>query len=295
MKTILQLVPIICSLFITTISSAQNKTYTEIPFILSQTGQILVQASINNHSSTTYFFIEVSGKNMLRSDQPAILEKYNLDTTNRMILVDEIKIGDFVVKDTKFRKRSRLQKRGEYSFPPPVFGTLGPSFFKDKTIQFDFKTMKLRIADSVDPLSIPEDVFKIMYRSSFQNKSISLNIETRQFGDKDLIISTRSPLGVHLFYSELSPGQRSKYTDVMKRYKFRLNGEDELIFAAYDVDEIYVEHELIFNNQEIWFSDYLQNSIGINFLKNYVFTIDYKKQMLYFEPINDAGRNAISE
>ncbi len=275
--------------------SSQDKNYTEVPFILSQTGQLLVEARVGNHTTPTYFLIEVSGKNLLRSDQPAVLEKYGLDTMSQSYVLNDIKIGDFSIKKTRFGKSNKLHKRGEISFPPPVIGTLGPTFFKKLAIQFDFKIMKLRIADSVDKLPIPKDAYRVMYRSSFINKSVALNLDTRRFGEREFIVSTRSPLGIHLFQSQLSPGLLSQYSNEIIPYKFSLNGEEDFLFSAYETPEIFVEHELILKNQEIWLSDYMENSIGLGFLMNFVFTIDYKNQMLYFEPSNEAGKNSMSK
>lgn len=287
---------IISFLFIFSLTfKAQDKDVNEVPFIISQTGQILVQAQINNHSNPTYFYIETSGQNMMRSDQNHILKKYGLDTLSGSFYIKEIRLGNMVFEAPKFKRRKRTENRGEYAFPPMVIGTLGPSFFKSYAVQFDFEKMILRLTKDVAHLAIPESAYSVMYRSSFRDLSISLEIDTRKFGEKSVYVSTRSPLGFHFYYSELSIAQKSKYLDLMKAYSFKLNGEDALTFRAYELDEIFIENELIVKDQEVWFSDNISNSIGVNFLKNYIFTIDFPNRELYFEPINAEGEASMSE
>ena len=286
---------IIIFVAICTFAEAQStSTYTEVPFVLSQTGQIIVEAKINDSERPAFFYLETNGRNTLRKDQPQVLDYYNLAIDRGVTDIRKLTIGDLNFAFERFKVKSSLHQRGNIAFPDPILGTIGMELFQNKVIRIDFKNNKFIIAQSLDQFEFSDSTLRVGFRNSFVNKGVYLNIETRQFGENQIAIDTRSPLGVHLYYGDLSLNNKIRFKESFSTINFKLNGEDELPFLYYDPKVVYIEDDLQITNQGAWFSDYLPNCIGNAFLMNFIVTVDFKKNFIYFDPINQEGYNSLS-
>jgi hypothetical protein len=274
----------------TTYSQSEKQVF-ETPFIVSQTGQIIIQAQINNSSRDVYFYYETDGSHKIRKDQNHILSDLDVSVDEGNTLIEKLSIGGKDFYDVKFSFSSNLLKRGKLAFPPVILGTIGNRLFDGMVVQIDYKNYMFRIAPTHKLLNISDDAVKIPFRSSFATKAIALEVESRLWGTKELIIDTRSPVGIHYFFSDLNYNQRTKYGDSMKKVDFKLDGENPLLFGLYNDFELFIEDYWVLKNETIWFSDYLPNSIGNGFLQHFIVTVDFRNNMLYFEPIDKAVKN----
>lgn len=278
-----------------TLTKAQNASfYTEIPFVISNTGQIIIETKINNYQRPAFFFLETNGSNILRADQPELLISYNIIDANNKVNIQSLELGNLNIPSATFRIKSSLHKRGEYAFPKHILGTLGMKNFNKKIIRLDFKNKKFIIAENLNQFEFSDSAIGIGFRNSFINYGIHFNIETRQFGKNEIAVDTRSPLGIHFFYNDLSANNKNWFKDLFTISLFPLNGRDPLPFRTYKSIDIFVEDDFQITDQTVFFSDYLPNCIGNDFLGNYIVTIDYKKNIIYFDPINQEGYDALS-
>lgn len=291
----LSLCPLFLLFLFGTINSAvsQHQKVTEVPFFISQTGSLIIQATINKNATPTYFYIETQGRNKLRADQTDILETLSLDVEKKKLNDISITLGGTEFPNQSFIVRNNLHKRGELAFPQMVLGTIGPEFFKNKVVQLDFSTSKMRISKSIDTFHFSDSLLSVAFRSSPINPAIYLEMECWELGKHTLALDTRSPLGVHIYAEELTIFQRERHRRTKKTFSMKLNGEDELIFRSFMVPDIYLEHELTLKNQEVFFSNHLTSGIGVNFLKHYIVTIDFNANNLYFDPITDLGKSML--
>ena len=263
----------------------------ETQFIISQTGQIIIPVQINDSENTVYFYYESDGSLKLRNDRENILSELDVSVEKNNTIIEKVSIGGKVFYDVKFSIASNLVKRGRTAFPPVILGTIGNRLFDGMVVQIDFKNYMFRIAPTVKLLEVSDEAVKIPFRSSFATKSIALEVESRLWGTKELVIDTRSPVGIHYFFSDLNYNQRVKYGDSMKKVDFKLDGENPLLFGLYNDPELFIEDYWVLKNETIWFSDYLANSIGNGFLQHFIVTIDFRNNMLYFEPIDKSVKN----
>lgn len=274
--------------------SQNTETKTEIPFILSQTGQVIIEVKINDIDRPAYFYLETNGKNSLRSDQPGILNILNINSESMNTNIKTLRIGELIFQDEKFRIRSALEKRGKIAFPEPILGTIGPEMFKNKVIQLDFQHNKLIVANDKNAYDLSDSLFQTAFRNSLINHGVNLKFETNQFGVTELAIDTRSQLGIHLFYSDLSLHTKTKYKESFKWMDIPLDGKNKKTFAYYEPGDVYIEDAIIIKKQPVWFSDYMPNSIGNAFLMHFIVTIDFNENIIYFKPFTETGVETLS-
>ena len=277
------------------LSSAENDPEVSIvPFTVSKNGQIIITACINNTDLPARFYIETNGRNLLRSDQPDQLKYFCINTGDENTEIDSLAIGICHFLNCSFRIANRLENRGEYAFPDSVLGTLGPELFEDKILQIDYAQKVIRISTLLSALNIPDSAFRVEFKEDRKTAGINLELQTSDFGSHDVAVDTRSPLGIHLYYSDLSASQRKKNDDKFKHSAVKLDGYNNKTFVYYEQEIMSLDKIIQINNQPVWFSDFVPNSIGNAFLNQFRITIDFKEHMLYLEPITDKGIHMIS-
>ncbi|MFB6340746.1 hypothetical protein ACE1ET_03440 [Saccharicrinis sp. FJH62] len=293
MKQKLQL--LFLGLVLIQLSSAENNPLVSIvPFTISQNGQIIIKACLNNKEFPARFCVETNGKNLLRSDKEDRLNYYNLHSDLEVTNIDTLVIGSCHFFNCSFRIANRLEKRGEFAFPDSILGTIGPELFKDKILQIDYAQKVIKISTSLDALNIPDSAFKIEFRDDRKSAGINLELQTKDFGSYDIAVDTRSPLGIHLFYSDLPSSQRKKHKDNFKHCAVKLDGVHNKTFVYYEPEIMSLNKLIQINNQPVWFSDFIPNSIGNAFLNQFRITLDFKEHLLYLEPITYKGKQMLS-
>lgn len=263
---------------------AENGRVTEIPFIMMPTGQMIVKVTFSPPIGEQYMLFETTGVNAIRKDQKERIDNLGIDTTSSSVKIPTTTIGDFEFGVTKFRLKKYLASRGDIAFPLPVLGTLGPSFFKKKVVQIDYKNSKFRIADKVEDLKVPDAIPSIIFRSSFRNPSPTLEVHTLEFGNQMLYVNTGLPVGFCFDWASVVSSRRKRFIDHMEKYRLNLFGKDGVPVLGYKVGNIFVETEWEIRGHEIAFSERLYPSIGNEFLKHFVVTFDFPKSKLYLEP-----------
>lgn len=290
----LKIIHILCTFFALLTfekSNAQSdSSYTELPFKISQTGQIIIEVRINDKLPKALFYLETNGKNYIRSDQPENLELYGLNQDKQKTTIDSIQLGDFTYKKTNFHIHSSLEERGNIAFPSSIFGTINLSLFKKQVIQLNFSTKVLKITNHIEDVNISNNAKQLPFKCSLTNSAVSFGIDSKELGKRDIAIDTRSPLGIHFFYSDLTLLQRKKHKNSFKKRSYKLDGETPLNFAYTESYDLLSDNNLAINKQEILFSNYIPNSIGNGFLKHFIVTINFINNTLFFDPISSEGK-----
>ncbi|MFB6319786.1 hypothetical protein [Saccharicrinis sp. FJH54] len=276
------------------LSFAENTEVSIVPFTISQNGQIIITACINNKSFPAKFYIETNGQNLLRSDQSDRLRLVYINPDNEITTIDSVMIGTTLFKNSEFRIASKLEKRGIYAFPDSILGTLGPEIFENRILQIDFKAKVLKITDKVKLLQIPDSAFKMSFRDDRQTTGINLELQTEDFGTHDVAVDTRSPLGIHLYYSDLSSSQKKKHKDEFRHSAVKLDGIHNKTFVFFEPEPMSINKTIQINGQPVWLSDFIPNSIGNEFLNRFRVTIDFREHILYLEPVSIKGKQMLT-
>lgn len=267
---------------------------TEVPFIELPTGQVVVQAQITGVEGKHYFIVELAGDNAIRSDMNYRLANIGIDTLTKRLEFDNIQVGEMNFTNyNKFRVKSRLSKRSEYAFPPTVLGTLGAVFFNKKAIQFNFNTHILRIADSIDELSISDNAEKIPFTRSFTNNIPVIEANSNDFGTQEIYVDPSLPVGINFTWSLVPASVRSKYKGSFKSYETSLDGENKVKFATHQIEGVYLNRHLEIIEIEATFSDDIIPAIGNIFLRNFITTLDLDHGNIYFEANTEIGKTLL--
>ena len=289
---------LIIGLFIIQLSAFSKKNndsgiITEVPLLVTQNVQLAVSAYINDSEKPVLLLLETYGKNSLRSDRKDLLMSMGINQENPIQRIKKIRIGDHVFKNESFTIHRAVQNRGTYQMPPTVLGTIGPAMMNPYVWQIDFKEMKLRITDDIKNFHIPDSVPRTKFRSSFINPACNLMIYTSAFGDMELGLDTSSPLGFVINMGKLTISQKSFYLMGFDKKVYSLDGENNTLFYTRNVDAINIEKDMLIKNQTLWFSLSEASTIGNMFLQNFIVTIDFRKNVLYLNPISQETRKYI--
>ena len=275
--------------------SAESDTIVSIvPFSVGQNGQIIIRACVNNNNLPAKFYIETNGKNLLRSDHPDQLEAYSIKTGDEATEIDSLKIGSCLINNCTFRIANKLEKRGDYAFPDSILGTLGPELFDHKILHIDYNLKVIKIANTINALNVEDSTYKLYFKNDRKTTGINLELQTADFGSHEVAIDTRSPLGIHLYYSDLSSSLRKKHKQSFKYCAVKLDGISNKTFLYFEPEKMSLDKIIQINKQPVWFSDFVPNSIGNAFLNQFRVTIDFKKHILYLEPSTQEGKLMLS-
>ncbi len=263
---------------------AKSNTYTEVPMIITQTGNIAVQAKING-TRTEYLLVETAGRSFLRTDYPERLDAMNINKETKYPKIN-IQIGNYSIAGAKFSLNKSLDEKAGEMLPETIMGTLGPNGFSKGIWQFDFKAKKIRITKNLSDLDIPANTPKTRFRTSFANRACNVIIHDKNFGEQELILDTHSSLGFHINRSFIPTRIWGGYADGMDKAVITYDGYHATEVYSRDFTDLTVENDMLIKAGKFYFSKVLSNSIGLGFLKDFVVTVDYIHNVLYLEPID---------
>ena len=276
-------------------SSVLFARLTEIPFVQFPTGQIIVQINLIEDREPSFFIYEPVGKNLLRGHINAQLYQVGVDTTKSKASFSGIMMGEMKFSlPVEFRIAPKLEKRSDLVFAPNTIGTIGPGFFKGKSIQFNFNTKRLRLADSFEELEIGEDAFITGFTSSFTNDVPVLKVSTLEFGEQQLYIDPSKPVAFNFSWQAVDADVSRRNEGKLPGVSISLNGKDQILLMQAAKMETYINHDLKVNGFQPTLGNDLIPCIGSEFLKHYLVTFDFEHALLYLVPVDETGKSALS-
>lgn len=259
-------------------------------------GQIAIPVHIEGVENPKYMLLDVTGENLLLGDIHKKLEVLNIDSTASKIAFDNFSIGSYSYKEAiSFKISEDLIERSDLSFPDNVVGTIGSSLFAFKAVQINLAAKKMVIADTFEELDFTENLKIIVFSSSFINKIPVVKVNIKNFGTQRLYVNPSKPVSFHFAWNEVSDEAKEMSEGKLQLRTNSLNGTDSLQLISTKPLEVMLESDAKVSGHKPSFSNTNYPCIGNEFLKNYVFTIDYKNAAMYLDPINSAGKTELIE
>ncbi|MGQ1784643.1 MULTISPECIES: hypothetical protein [unclassified Saccharicrinis] len=279
-------------------SSSLFSKVLEIPFVQLPTGQLVVKVELSGIENEQLFIIETSGCHCLRGDMMYRLNDLGMDTAKKFHNFNMLKIGDFLIHNKKkIVVNKSIGKRGEHAFPEPVLGTLGPQIFKNKIVQINYDEKVIKVADDLHEFKIPENTPSVHFTQSFMNKIPSVDVKDDFGGVNETVIEISSPVFISRYEANYSDARHLRYRREkgIKPQKISLDGKDIIEILAVEEDQVYINHDIPIYNPVLYISSGLQSMIGNSFLKHFRSTFDFKKKVLYLDPIDEEGVGYVTD
>lgn len=165
-----------------------------------------------------------------------------------------------------------------------ISGIIGANWMKKALWQIDFQQQKLRFANSIDSLQIPENSDTIRFIPNLQGTP-AFKFSTSNGVQKDMILDTGSPGNLSMPANGFSKEERN--AALLKRFglTYGIFGSslDSTFFIQFPSASI--GHKLELNNPVVALETSINKGVmGTTFLQNYLVTIDWQRQYIIFSP-----------
>lgn len=240
----------------------------EIPFIISAKGQILVQAHLNHNAEPKILILSTIKRSTIRKDKRPDLFKAKIDTSSIKCQLNSILFpGGFELTDIKLDWNYLTNREHNY-YGNHIYGTIGPSILKNYICQFNFKTMRLKITKDIKQLNISDNALSTYFTSSFLNAYPTVEIYCDYLGKHEVSIDINSLSSINIPIDNFQGA-----IDIKKQ---------KILFK-----EVYI-NDLKFDNITMSLSNSEPAVVGLRFLKDYIVTIDFTDKNLFLELNNQS-------
>lgn len=282
----------------------QKKELVEIPFTC-ENDLLIVPVEI---SGKTYrFLFDTGAPNVVSKELNEQLQfKHRrkvrtIDSQGNASVLDYVKINKLQLNDAEFVNNTAAVadlRQADAIACLNLDGIIGANLMREAVYwQIDFETKKIRLAENINKLAIPEGSYTIPFSSGFTGTPI-ISLKIGDVDVKKITFDTGSAGFLSIDNQHLKEVEKDKHI-IAERNSFGINSVG--LFGASQKDT--VRHLLVeslsmgtltVNEVQLDGKNVKSSLLGISFLKNFLVTIDWKDNVIYLSPRGEF-RNTFAE
>jgi len=265
--------------------SVNNKMYVG-NLKYSKSGHIIVDVKING-SNKTYPFILDNGAgtvvfdNLLSEFEFSIIAYTPSRDVNRNISFNPVfRIDTLIINKNIIvtNASAGLHNSNIFKCDTKIYGIIGRDIMKKLIWQFDFEKSKYYITDDIKNLEFKKDTFSI----NFKSKGIINVLINNQENEMLIDLGSTSSLKHEVRIKKNDMFFKNKWLKIFGNTGFGINGyENSIKTSQVFVDSLTINSHKFFNIDGV-IAEKTANIVGLDFLKNFNLTFDFKKNKIIF-------------